>query len=244
MNDSNTVQQGKPGNSWTTRLVYSGLTLLIVGLVIGQVELSPFAAMLSITLGSLLTIIAAIIVITGIVRKKGIAHVSSIGWLAVTLGAISLSNASNMGGGGAPIHDISTDTQDPPAFIVVATLRDGNDNPVAYPDDDTAELQAKAYPDIKTIVLIQDKEAAFATALAAAENMGWEIVANEPAEGRIEATATTPFVGFKDDVVIRVKAGPAGTLVDVRSKSRIGKGDMGVNAERIRAYTTELTSTK
>ena len=70
--------------------------------------------------------------------------------------------------------------------------------------------------------------------------MGWEIVASDPDKGHIEAVANTPFVGFKDDVVIRVAAGADGTLVDVRSKSRIGKGDMGVNAERVRNYATKL----
>jgi uncharacterized protein (DUF1499 family) len=243
MNDTNPLQTDKAGGKWTTRLVYAGIALLIMGLIIGQAGLSPFVAMLSLTFGSLLTIIAAVIVAIGAIRSKSIANVSSVGWAAIALGAVSLYNASNMGGGGAPIHDISTDTQNPPAFVVVATLRGENDNPAAYPDDDTADQQATAYPDIQTIVLTQDKDAAFAAALAAAEGMGWEIVANEPAEGRIEATATTPFVGFKDDVVIRVKGTPAGTLVDVRSKSRIGKGDMGVNANRVRAYTAKLTNT-
>lgn len=235
MNDNN------PNGKWTTRLLYAGIALLVIGLLIGQADLSPFVAMLSITFGSLFTLIAALIVIIGTIRSKSIANVSTLGWVAIALGAVSLYNGSNMGGGGAPIHDISTDTQNPPAFVVVATLRSESDNPAAYPDDDTAAQQATAYPDITTIVLTQDKDAAFAAALAAAEGMGWEIVANEPAEGRIEAIASTPFVGFKDDVVIRVQETPAGTLVDVRSKSRIGKGDMGVNANRIRAYTTALT---
>jgi uncharacterized protein (DUF1499 family) len=66
--------------------------------------------------------------------------------------------------------------------------------------------------------------------------MGWDIVAEVPAEGRIEATATTSFVGFKDDVVIRIQATDTGSRIDVRSKSRVGKGDMGVNAARVRAY--------
>jgi uncharacterized protein (DUF1499 family) len=241
MNDTNPAPTAKTAGKWTTRLIYAGIALLIIGLIIGQTALAALVAMLAITLGSLFTIIAALIVVIGIFRGKGIA---AIGWVAIALGVVSVYNASNMGGGGAaPIHDISTDTQNPPAFVVVATLRGESDNPVAYPDDDTAAQQATAYPDIQTIVLKQDKDAAFAAALAAAEAMGWEIVANEPAEGRIEATATTPFVGFKDDVVIRVKGSPAGTLVDVRSKSRFGKGDAGVNAKRVRAYTAKLTST-
>jgi uncharacterized protein (DUF1499 family) len=67
-------------------------------------------------------------------------------------------------------------------------------------------------------------------------------VAEEQTEGRIEATATTPFVGFKDDVVVRVRPGSGGSHIDVRSKSRIGKGDMGVNAARIRSYKKLLTT--
>ena len=83
---------------------------------------------------------------------------------------------------------------------------------------------------------------AFEAALDAARAMGWEIVANVPTEGRIEATATTPFVGFKDDVVIRVQPTPTGSRIDVRSKSRVGRGDMGVNAQRIRDYRARLTA--
>jgi uncharacterized protein (DUF1499 family) len=82
--------------------------------------------------------------------------------------------------------------------------------------------------------------AIFDTALAVAASMGWEIVASDIETGRIEATATTPFVGFKDDVVIRIRSRGTETLVDVRSKSRIGRGDMGVNAKRIREYRDKL----
>jgi uncharacterized protein (DUF1499 family) len=78
--------------------------------------------------------------------------------------------------------------------------------------------------------------------LAAARAQGWEIVAAVPAEGRIEATDTTRFFGFKDDIVIRVKAEGAGSRVDVRSLSRVGKSDVGKNASRIRAYLIALGS--
>ena len=145
-----------------------------------------------------------------------------------------------MGGGGAPIHDISTDTLDPPEFIAVAELRGPDDNPVEYAGSESAAIQATAYPDIETIVLLNPRSFVFETALKVAQDMGWEIVGSDAAEGRIEATATTPFVGFKDDVVIRVRAKSAETLVDVRSKSRMGRGDMGVNAKRIREFRERL----
>jgi uncharacterized protein (DUF1499 family) len=83
---------------------------------------------------------------------------------------------------------------------------------------------------------------AFERALAVARAQGWEIVAAVPAEGRIEATDTTRFFGFKDDIVIRVKAEGAGSRVDVRSLSRVGKSDVGKNASRIRAYLRALGS--
>jgi uncharacterized protein (DUF1499 family) len=78
------------------------------------------------------------------------------------------------------------------------------------------------------------------SAVAAARAMGWEVVAADRASGRIEATDTTRFFGFKDDVVIRVQAAPGGSRVDVRSVSRVGGSDVGTNATRIRAYLARL----
>jgi uncharacterized protein (DUF1499 family) len=159
----------------------------------------------------------------------------------VVLGCAAILNAyMSMGGGAAPIHDISTDTLNPPEFIAVAKLRGPDDNPVEYSGAATAALQATAYPEIETIVLLDPRSFVFETALEVATDMGWEIVASDIETGRIEATATTPFVGFKDDVVIRVQAKSAETHVDVRSKSRFGKGDMGANAKRILAYKDRL----
>ncbi len=131
----------------------------------------------------------------------------------------------------------------PPEFVAVVGLRGPDDNPPEYAGDESARLQLEAYPDIETIVLLDPQSFVFDTALAVAEDMGWEIVASEAGEGRIEATATTPWVGFKDDVVIRIRTDGPETLVDVRSKSRVGRGDMGVNAKRIRAFPDRLVAT-
>src|SRR5439155_509507 len=89
-------------------------------------------------------------------------------------------------------------------------------------------------------VIVAGPEAAFARALAAAQAMGWDIVDAQPKEGRIEATASTFWFGFKDDVVVRITPLPAGSRIDVRSKSRVGRGDTGTNAQRIRAYLKRL----
>ena len=139
-----------------------------------------------------------------------------------------------------PIHDISTDTRDPPAFVAVLPLRADATNPAAYGGPEIAQAQAEAYPDLRTLQLELPPQQAFERALAAARETGWEIVAAEPASGRIEATATTLWFGFKDDVVIRIRPGANGSRIDVRSASRVGKGDAGANAERIRAYLERL----
>ena len=81
---------------------------------------------------------------------------------------------------------------------------------------------------------------ALARAEAAARALGWKIVAAAPGQGRLEATATTRWFGFKDDVVVRVTPASGGSRVDIRSVSRVGKSDLGVNARRIRAFLAAL----
>lgn len=140
------------------------------------------------------------------------------------------------------IHDISTDLENPPAFVAIAPLRADAPNPVEYAGAETAEKQREAYPDITTYFTPVSPATAFDTALLVAADMGWEIVASDPAAGLIEATATTTWFGFKDDVVIRLVATGDNTAIDVRSKSRVGLSDVGANARRIRAFIEELDS--
>ena len=111
--------------------------------------------------------------------------------------------------------------------VVSRRQADNAANPPEYVAGENAAAQARAYPDLKTIVMAMPADQAFARAETAARAMGWEIVAAVPAEGRIEATATTAWIGFKDDVVIRIVGSGAETRVDVRSKSRVGRGDAG-----------------
>jgi uncharacterized protein (DUF1499 family) len=134
------------------------------------------------------------------------------------------------------IHDVTTDTIQPPPFMAILPLRDGAVNPVDYGGPDVAAKQQKAFPDIVPLTLNLPPDRAFDRALAAARKMGWDLVASDPAGGRIEATDTTFWFGFKDDIVIRVTPQPNGSRVDVRSLSRVGVGDIGANASRIRKY--------
>ncbi len=140
------------------------------------------------------------------------------------------------------IHDISTDTGDPPAFVAVVPLRVGASNPLAY-EPGNAPLQAAAYPDIRPVRLAMPPAQAFALAERALHAMRWKPVAVVAEAGRIEATDTTWLFGFEDDIVIRVAAdGAAGSRIDVRSKSRIGSSDLGVNAARIRRFVRQLAA--
>jgi uncharacterized protein (DUF1499 family) len=134
------------------------------------------------------------------------------------------------------IHDITTDTEQPPEFVAVVPLRAGAANPVDYPGEETAAQQREAYPDVRPLELALTPEEAFQRALDTARGQGWEIVAALPEEGRIEATATTFWFGFKDDVVIRITPLESGTRIDIRSKSRVGRSDVGANAARIRKF--------
>jgi len=140
------------------------------------------------------------------------------------------------------IHDITTDTENPPRFQSVLALRKHARNSAEYEGHKIAEQQRTAYPDIKPLLLAVPQAQAFDRALETARNMGWVIVNADAREGRIEATDTTFWFGFKDDVVVRVITAPGGSRVDVRSESRVGLSDIGANAARIRLFLHKLGS--
>lgn len=144
------------------------------------------------------------------------------------------------GGGAPPIHDITTDTDNPPAFM--AAVEFNAPGRTDYDGEAIAEQQRTAYPDIGPVTLPLDTAAAFELALATVDEMGWELLGSDAAAGRIEATDRTFWFGFADDVVIRITdARGGGSRVDVRSQSRVGGGDLGANASRVREFLASLT---
>lgn len=136
------------------------------------------------------------------------------------------------------IHDVSTDLNNPPTFTAISSLRQGS---VRHGGAEVAAQQLKAYPDLKTVVLPLSKDQVFQKALLAARDLGWDIVAELPAEGKIEATDTTFWFGFKDDIVIRIYPAGERSLLDIRSVSRVGVSDVGTNAKRIRAFLERMS---
>ena len=161
---------------------------------------------------------------------------------AVLVGAVLVGTPARFryGSPAPPIHDITTDTQNPPLFVAVVPLN--TPERTVYGGEAIASQQREAYPDLQPVTLEMPPPQAFDHALAVVQDMGWELVATDADAGRIEATDTTFWFGFKDDVVIRVKPAGGGSRIDIRSLSRVGGGDVGVNANRIREYVAALTA--
>jgi uncharacterized protein (DUF1499 family) len=143
------------------------------------------------------------------------------------------------------IYDITTDPIDPPRYEALARVRPRDANPIAYAGLYAAEQQRTAYPDIGPLGVGATPQAAYDAAFAVVTKRKWRIVeARAPQagrrDGRIEAVARTAIMGFRDDVVVRVRADGDGTRIDVRSSSRYGTFDFGTNASRIRSLLDEI----
>ena len=163
-------------------------------------------------------------------RKRGIV----LPLVALLLGAVAFGvpfNFQQTASSVPRINDITTDMENPPRYMTTAR---------AYPGDEFARLQRAAYPDIAPVSLSMPPREAFERAVKAAEAMGWEVVGRDAAAGVLEAVDTTKWFGFKDDIAVRVSAAGNGSRIDVRSKSRVGRNDIGTNARRIRAYVERL----
>lgn len=208
--------------------------------------IAPLASMGTYAVGSLALFLAVLFAGLGLLRSGGTGGTAPgpATWVALLAGlAVTANNGLVIGGarGAPPIHDISTDTENPPAFVAIAPLRATAPNPAAYAGPETAALQQQAYPDLGPLRVAAPAGTVFARARDLVAASGWTLVEANEAEGRIEATAETRWVRFQDDVVIRIVALPDGqTRVDVRSKSRVGRGDMGQNARRVREFLAAL----
>jgi uncharacterized protein (DUF1499 family) len=139
-----------------------------------------------------------------------------------------------------PIHDITTDTENPPQFNAILPLRKDALNPAEYGGPSIAEQQHQAYPDIVPLILDVPPVQTIDRARSISHKMGWEIINVDPQQGIIEATDTTFWFGFKDDIVILVSSQGSGSRIDIRSVSRVGKSDVGANARRVKGFLKAL----
>jgi uncharacterized protein (DUF1499 family) len=202
---------------------------------------------------ALISLIAAIIV----QPRKGIV-IAAIGLLVPGLAFAKLKQTTATVAKLPFIHDVTTDTQNPPVFgSVIMAERAATDGvntadyigkkaPVRAADGTRSEklvsvLQTKAYPEIRPLVLTDAQDVVFGKAIATAKAMGWVIKDEAADKGRIDATDTTFWYGFEDDITIRLRPSEGGgTIVDVRSLSRVGGSDLGKNAARVGEFLERL----
>ena len=208
------------------------------GYRIGVAPLGPAFLLLA---GGLLVIAASAGVLGArMARGKGVADRAACAALAAAVAVGAVPMRTLVSAWGAPsIHDVTTDTENPPAFVAAVPLNTPGRTDYAGPR--LAEVQRAAYPDLRTAVLQDGPDIAFQRALAAVQRLGWELLATDPDTYRVEATDRTFWFGFDDDVVIRITpSGDGVSRVDVRSLSRVGVGDLGANARRVREFLATL----
>ncbi|HYB99434.1 MAG TPA: DUF1499 domain-containing protein [Candidatus Limnocylindrales bacterium] len=231
-----------------SRAAHSGFVLAVAAAVLGLLGfgsayagiLPGFTGFLVMALGLLTGIAALILSIVGLSATRP--HKGRTGGnrarqgLVLSVAVIGLILAPAIRVGNVPrINDITTDPADPPAFVAAAQLEENRGRDMAYPGEAFAAQQREGYPDLKPVEMAVPPAVAFDKARAALASMDrMEIIGESKEEGRIEAVQTTRLFKFKDDIVVRIRPHGDGSRIDARSKSRVGKGDQGANADRIR----------
>lgn len=238
---------------WARRLAFFSFAAVLLSIIIvrsGLIEVEPglvtFAGALVFAVLAILTGLASFIVIwrDGL---RGLGYAIS----GIAIGVLLLIYPAYLGAKAyrlPAISDITTDAIDPPRFEAIARLRSRAANPVQYAGLYAAELQHNAYPDIEPLEVSVPPKVAYDTVLALVNRNRWLVIdSRDPQggrrDGRIEAVARTPIMGFRDDVVIRIRGGGEESRIDMRSASRYGRHDIGTNAKRIASFFTQVEET-
>jgi uncharacterized protein (DUF1499 family) len=232
---------------WARRLAVFSVVVAVIAIGIeqwGALEIIPmlvtFGAALALAVFAIVVAVAAFVMlwvnggpgfgaaITGfIISLMLVGYPIYLGYLAYTLPAIK---------------DITTDPIDPPRFEVVARLRPPNTSD--YPGLVTAEMQKDAYPDVEPLLVKVTPAIAYDDAMKIIAKRKWRVFDARPPqpgrEGHIEAIARSPIMGFRDDVVVRIRPARDGARIDARSASRYGYTDFGANAARVEALLDDI----
>lgn len=235
------MAETKSGASrWTALLGTTGMAAFILGPLLAHFEVVPALAGFSLFgLSGLLGIVTLVMgVIAGVRsgwRRSGRGLMLGV-WITITFLSLVMSIRKF-----PPINDITTDTANPPHFVKAGALNGNQERDMSYPGTVFAEKQRLAYPEIAPLHLNLSTDEAFKQAQKTAEGMpNWEITHIDPEAHTLEGVATTFLFRFKDDFVIEVREQEGGSIVQMRSKSRDGKGDIGTNARRIKAFFAKL----
>jgi uncharacterized protein (DUF1499 family) len=231
---------------WSRRFVFFAVAAALIAIIIvraGLLEVLPGLVTFggALAFGAFGILLALLSLIT--IWRQGL---SGLGYsvTAIAVGGLLLAYPAYLGYKAyklPPISDITTDVIDPPSFDAIRRLRSRATNPVQYAGLYAAEQQREAYPEVATLELTVSPKIAYDHALALVNKRRWLVMdAREPIsgrrDGRIEAVARTPVMGFREDVVIRIRGTEEESRVDMRSSSRYGFHDIGSNASRIRSY--------
>ena len=232
--------------SWSFKLsLFAALmaALAVLGHRLGIIDFQPaLLGLMGGTVAGLLAIFVGLIGTLNAIKAKESEITSTMAGLTLGFLVVTPVFLTALVGAGVPcIHDITTNLEHPPEFVAIETLRTSAHNSLdRLKPENLIALQKEGYPDLGPIWINHSFDQVFEQTVALVKKRGWEIVAIAAEEGKIEATDTTPIMGFKDDVVIRVQAMGSRTRVDMRSASRVGESDLGVNAARIRLFLDDL----
>lgn len=240
---------------WAKFFVFSSVLSIVIlvsgpfGYKYGITGLAPSLISVLVALVGAVLVILAGLVMTIVASKKGLFRERNMIVVAMVMSLIPMAFVLPQmmkAGSVPPIHDISTDTVNPPEFFALLAAREGAPNDLIYAHEGSAEtlagLQKQAYPTIVTANSSMSVAEVVEKSAAILSEQGLDVVSTDPVAGIVEATATTFWFGFKDDVVVRAQQDGSSTKVDVRSVSRVGQSDVGANAARIQKFLDALTS--
>ena len=235
---------------WARRLAAFSLPVVALAIVIeraGVLEIIPglatFAAALVMAFIAVLLALASLI---GIWRHGIEGLGAALTALAIGIALLAYPSVLALRAYRLPmIADITTDPIDPPRFETIGRLRTRLANPIAYAGLYAAEQQKAAYPDIAPLDTDANAQSAYEAAMAVITKRRWQVINTRPPqpgrrEAYIEAVARTPIMGFRDDIAVRIRPMGQGARVDIRSASRYGRHDFGVNAARIRTLINDI----
>jgi uncharacterized protein (DUF1499 family) len=258
------VTVSTPSSNRSGKLVFmlgaGSILLALIGALGSGWGAWHFSVGFQLLMAALASAVLAVLIGAGIgwwAKRKGRAAPRPLRWLGMTLGgafALYLLSMVYTARSVPAIHDISTDLADPPQYKMLALREDYLDNIPGADDPEMrglkpmqrwAAVHAKAYGDIRSVRIAMPVAETIAKAERIAKERGWDVAVADPVEGRLEATDTTRFFRFKDDVVLRVRPADDGkaSIIDMRSISRVGISDLGVNAKRVRAFLADIAGT-
>lgn len=231
--------------NWSIRLTLVATAMAALGLTLARYDLVPkMPGFMGLLVGGLLAALALVLGIAALLIGRQQALPSRgklLTAIAVSLAFAGFLASRPVASGDVPaIHDITTDLANPPQFEAIK-VREDNLAGVGSVEN-WQKLHAAAYADLRPLEIARPVAQVTADAVRLAQEQGWQIVRSDPARGHVEATASVSFIRFKDDVVLRIVPSQdgAGSRVDMRSVSRVGVSDLGVNAKRIRAFQKAL----